>query len=170
MSNVAFSYFGLLCAALIAVGLIGLFLTRRRNAKTALPRDDFTPITSWKPTGHIDFIAGDDLATVPAPADGEQGRALFYLRVEDYRILESISISGAKRVEYRWRNATLTEAKQVVVRHNADITTIDDRLPYPIRGPKLVPEVAAPIAPAPLDSAPITLAPSSPAPQHLLSR
>jgi hypothetical protein len=37
------------------------------------------------------------------------------LRVEDFHTVESIS--GVEHVEIRWRNATLAEAKSVVVAH-----------------------------------------------------
>ena len=43
----------------------------------------------------------------------------FYLRVEEYRTFEGLS--GTKKVEFRWRNPTLAETKQIANRNNARI-------------------------------------------------
>jgi hypothetical protein len=59
---------------------------------------------SWTPTGRIDFI-------------DPRSSGHFILQVEDTRIVESMS--GVDLREIRWRNATLDEAKVVVVTYHA---------------------------------------------------
>jgi hypothetical protein len=71
-------------------------------------------ITSeWQSTGKIDFHCAQ------TPKDDTP--AEFVLRVEDFRVVESIS--GVEHVEIRWRNATLAEAKAVVVAHQSSADT-----------------------------------------------
>ena len=64
---------------------------------------------SWVPTGRIDFVGqtGQD-----PDAHGK-----FELRAEDHRIVNSIG--GLDHHEIRWRNATLREAKKVVMIYHA---------------------------------------------------
>ncbi len=58
----------------------------------------------WSPTGRIDF-------------SNSQSMGNFTLQAEDTRIVGSIA--GVERREIRWRNATLEEAKTVVVAYHA---------------------------------------------------
>lgn len=140
MSDVSFATLGLVSLVLILVGVVGLIVTRQYWRKPGRFEEGFLPISEWRPTGHIDFV------TVPASGDGNgeqsEGPPPFILRAEDYRMLESMAVSGAKRVEFRWRAATLVEAKHVVSRHNTSLTTIDDYLPRTIRSPYIVPDTA----------------------------
>ena len=76
--------------------------------KQKKPEEIVTVTSEWQPTGKIDFHCAE------LPKDHKLP-TIFVLRVEDYRTVESIS--GAERVEIRWRNATLAEAKAVVVAH-----------------------------------------------------
>jgi hypothetical protein len=90
-------------AAAAAAGLVMLYLAVRRQKQ---PGETVTPTSEWEPTGKIDFYCAQQPGDEKAPAP-------FLLRVEDYRTVESIS--GVEHVEIRWRNATLAEAKAVVV-------------------------------------------------------
>jgi hypothetical protein len=133
MSNAHISLLILVPLAFLAAGLIAVILMRlRRRAVTF--KEGFVPISDWRPTGCIDFI------TLEAPNDGNDPPPTFLLRTEDYRMLESMAVSGAKQVEFRWRNATLLEAKHVVSAFNASRMTIDDYLPRIIRNPHIVPD------------------------------
>ena len=124
--------FAFLFIALMAIGIGGLIFTSRRERKVYQPEEAVTPITEWKPTGKIDFICPEGLTDAREPAG-------FLLRVEEYRTLRSIS--GVKRVEIRWRNAHLSDAKWVVSQHNASnaFMLIDHELPLPIEAPNIVP-------------------------------
>ena len=140
MSDFAFSSLGYSSVALVAVGLIGLLVVRFRWRRAIHFEEGFIPISEWRPTGHIDFV------TSPAPSDvgkgqNNDGPLPFILRAEDYRMLESMAVSGAKRLEFRWRAATLVEARHVVAHHNSRLTAIDDYLPSVIRNPHIVPPV-----------------------------
>jgi Transcription elongation factor, N-terminal len=55
----------------------------------------------------------------------------FVLMTEEYRVLESTS--GTKRVEVRWKVATLEEAKQVASRHNARTILMEQDVPRSLR-------------------------------------
>jgi hypothetical protein len=118
------------------VGLAALFLARRRERSD--PVESFKPISDWKPTGHIDFTALDHEVEIPQRGLGSRGS--FVLRVEDYRVIESVNIGGAKRLEYRWRRATLREAKHVASLHNRTIKSADESVALAIRGPRMVPD------------------------------
>ena len=138
MSDFSFTTLGLVSLVMVLVGVIGLLLTRQYWRRPATFEEGFLPISEWRPTGNIDFVtppaageASEQLADAPPP---------FILRVEDYRMLESMAVSGARRVEFRWRPAGLDEAKHVVSRHNTSLTTIDEYLPRTIRSPHIVPE------------------------------
>jgi hypothetical protein len=96
-----------LVAIIAAAASVMLYLWWREHKK---PEEIVTATNEWRPTGKIDFHCAD------LPQD-DKLPAAFLLRMEDYRTLESIS--GAERVEIRWRNATLAEAKAVVAHQNA---------------------------------------------------
>ncbi len=93
----------LLAASAIAVAM--LYLWWRREMQ---PEEIVTTTSEWQPTGKVDFHCA------ATPKD-DKVPAAFLLRVEDFRSVESIS--GVQHVEIRWRNATLAEAKSVVVAH-----------------------------------------------------
>jgi hypothetical protein len=95
-----------LAAIIAAAGFVMLYLWWREDKR---PEEIVTATSEWQPTGKIDFHA-----QLP---QADKLPAVFVLRVEDYRSVESIS--GAERVEIRWRNATLTEAKALVAHQNA---------------------------------------------------
>jgi hypothetical protein len=105
-------YLPYLSIALVLIGTIGLGW-RHRRPRTELPQQDdpVTVISDWKPTGKIDFGCCSEL---PNEQDVE---ALFFLRVEEYRLVQSLM--GTRRMEIRWRTATLAETKDVVSRYNA---------------------------------------------------
>jgi len=93
--------------AIIAVGgaLAVFYLWWLKQTKL----EEVVTVTSeWQPTGKIDFHCAESPKDHKLPT-------VFVLRVEDYRTVESIS--GVEHVEIRWRNATLAEAKAVVVVH-----------------------------------------------------
>jgi hypothetical protein len=94
-------------AAIIAAaaGLVMIYLWWLKQKK---PEEIVTVTSEWQPTGKIDFHCAE------LPQDHKLPTH-FVLRVEDYRTVESIS--GVEHVEIRWRNATLAEAKAVVVAH-----------------------------------------------------
>jgi hypothetical protein len=85
-------------AAIAAIAVLYLALRKEQKSKEVVTSE-------WQPTGKIDFHCVDTSTDDKA----------FPLRVEDFRTVESIS--GVEHVEIRWRNATLTEAKSVVVAH-----------------------------------------------------
>jgi hypothetical protein len=122
----------------LVVGLGGLGATAyTRLRDRGFAADSFKPISEWKPTGHIDFFSPQDDVDISQTRSGKQGS--FVLRVEDYRIVESPNIGGGKRLEYRWRKATLAEAKDVASMHNGNIVSADSYVAPSIRSPALVP-------------------------------
>jgi hypothetical protein len=92
-------------AAIGAIALVTLHLSSRKERK---PEENVTATSEWQPSGKIDFHC-------PETVNDDKVPAVFVLRVEDYRTVESIS--GVQHAELRWRNATLAEAKSVVVAH-----------------------------------------------------
>jgi hypothetical protein len=141
VSDFSFTTLGLVSLVTLLVGVIGLLLTRLSWRKPPTFEEGFLPISEWRPTGNIDFV------TPPAAGEASEqaadAAAPFVLRAEDYRMLESMAVSGARRVEFRWRAATLVEAKRVVSHHNTSLTTISDYLPHTIRSPYIVPGTVA---------------------------
>ena len=119
--------------ALGSIAFIGVFTTRLWRHRAVTFKEGFLPISQWRPTGRIDFIDLEGFIDADRPTPS------FLLRVEDYRMLESMAVSGARQVEFRWRSATLHEAKQVVSRHNSNVSSIDDYLPNRIRNPHIIP-------------------------------
>jgi len=98
---------GTLLFVFAAFGAIALLMLHL--ASKAQKPDEIAAATSeWQPTGKIDFHC-----TETPPDDKVPGT--FLLRVEDCRTVESIS--GVEHVEIRWRNATLAEARGVVIAH-----------------------------------------------------
>src|SRR5919108_4371041 len=91
----------LFVAAIAAAGLAMLYLSWRKEEKV---QDIVATASEWRPTDKIDFHCAE------TPKD-DKVPAAFILQVEDYRTVETIS--GVQRVEIRWRNATLAEAKSV---------------------------------------------------------
>src|SRR5713101_6849695 len=91
----------LVLAAIAAIAVLYLSLRKEKKSKEIVTSE-------WQPTRKIDFHC------VNTP-NGDNVSAAFLLRVEDFRTVESIS--GVEHVEIRWRNATLAEAKSVVVAH-----------------------------------------------------
>jgi len=77
-----------------------------------------TVTSEWQATGTIDFHCRET---------PKNDNPVFVLRVEDRRTLESVS--GVEHVEVRWRNATLAEAKAVVVANQNAIDTGSTILP-----------------------------------------
>jgi hypothetical protein len=96
---------GILLFAASATALVMLYVWSRTERK---PEEIVAATSEWQPTNKIDFHCAE------VPKD-DKVPAAFLLRVEDYRTVESIS--GVEHVEIRWRNATLAEAKSVVVAH-----------------------------------------------------
>lgn len=136
MSNFPLSSQDIASTALVGVVLVGLIAAHLWRRRVGTFKEGFLPVSDWRPTGHIDFIDLENSGERPRPAP------TFLLRAEDYRILESMAVSGAKQVEFRWRNATLVEAKHVVSHHNSSVSTIDDYLPWTIRNPHIIPNPA----------------------------
>jgi hypothetical protein len=98
----------------IAVGLFGLYSSRqlgrsRKQTQEHLGEENVKVLADWQPSGRIDFSCPDDVFDEDKPG-------AFTLRVEEYRTLQGPS--GTTRVELRWRDATLAEAKRVVVHYN----------------------------------------------------
>src|SRR5262245_8747408 len=98
-------YFFVFAAIIAAAASVMFYLWWLKQKK---PEETVTVTGEWQPTGKIDFHCAE------LPQDHDLP-TLFVLRVEDYRTVESIS--GVEHVEIRWRNATLGEAKAVVVAH-----------------------------------------------------
>jgi hypothetical protein len=97
----------LLIVAIAAAGLTALYLSWRKQEN---PHEMVAATSEWRPTDKIDFHCAE------TPKDDKVPSA-FVLQVEDYRTVETIS--GVQRVEIRWRNATLAEAKSVVTAHQS---------------------------------------------------
>ena len=104
--------------ALVAIAAsAGLFLSLRKETKS-----NNIVTSEWQPTGKIDFHCVD------TPKD-DKVPATFLLRVEDFRTVESIS--GVEHMEICWRNATLAEAKSVVVAHQSATDTPEKNHQFP---------------------------------------
>jgi hypothetical protein len=101
----------LIIVAAAAAGLTWLYLSWRRNENL---QEMIAATGEWRPTDKIDFHCAE------MPKD-DKLPAAFVLQVEDYRTVETIS--GVQRVEIRWRNATLAEAKAVVTAHQSATDT-----------------------------------------------
>jgi hypothetical protein len=104
-------YLPYIAIALIGAGIVGQALWRLNiglRTKDGMSHDTMVVVSDWEPSGKIDFGCVE--------LGAESDPALFHLRVEDLRILESIS--GTKRIELRWRNPTLAEAKEIAARYN----------------------------------------------------
>lgn len=138
-----FDYLPYLSIALVLIGAAGLGWRRLQERKELPQGDPLTVISEWKLTGKIDFGCPE------LPKD-ERTQALFFLRVEEYRLLQSLS--GTRRVDMRWRKATLAETKHVVSRYNANSVLIFGELPAPVRSASIVPRLAPaePVSPAAL--------------------
>jgi hypothetical protein len=96
-----------LAAASVFIVLLGLLLAynaRRSSAQEALRAQQ----TGWTATGRIDFAGPTD---VDPDAIGN-----FLLQAEDTRIVNSVG--GVDHREIRWRRATLSEAKKVVLAYH----------------------------------------------------
>ncbi len=134
-----FSLVPYIAGGLVLVGLMG-FLWSRPNNVPGWPRRSCPPamqnepsrqvVLDWRASGTIDF----------APVINSDRSEFFVLEREEYRVFES-KISGTKRVEFRWRAATLEDAKQVASLHNAKRRLLDPELPTSVRHPTLVPEL-----------------------------
>lgn len=116
---------GLVSLALLVIGAGGYLLKRTPPGVEIHHGETLVPISEWKASGKIDFGCSE------VPED-EHVSALFVLRCEEYRFLQSSG--GTRRVEVRWRDATLAEAKQVTTLHNALPTILDRELSASIRG------------------------------------
>ena len=112
-----------LLAIIAAIGLVMLYLFSRNKKKL---EESVTATSDWQPTGKTDFYCAE------TPKD-EKSPASFLLRVEDCRTVESIS--GVEHTEIRWRNATLAEAKSVVVAYQnaTDTETKGYQIPRLVR-------------------------------------
>jgi hypothetical protein len=136
----------ILAIALTIVGALGLVFTRTAGdaapsanksmlAKRSVPLtspEHVTHLSDWQQSGRIDLACPEELPSDDVPAT-------FYLRVEEFRT--SRSPSGLSRMEIRWRDATLLEAKRVVARHNLDVSDgVIERLK---RAPSIAPHEEA---------------------------
>jgi hypothetical protein len=117
----------LISSATAAVALVMLYLSPRQKKKL---EESVTATSEWQPTGKIDFHCAE------TPHD-DKVPAAFLLRVEDYRTVESIS--GVEHMEIRWRDASLAEAKSVVVAHQTitDTAAKGYQLPRLVRAPDI---------------------------------
>ena len=97
----------LFMAAIAAAGLMVVYLLWRKEEKL---KEIVAATSEWRTTDKIDFHCAE------TPKDDKEPGS-FVLQVEDYRTVETIS--GVQRVEIRWRNATLAEAKSVVTAHQS---------------------------------------------------
>ncbi len=134
-----FSLVPYIAGGLALVGLIGLLWSQpirvpgwsRRSCPPAMQNEPSRQIVlDWCASEQIDF----------APVTNSDGSDFFVLEREEYRVFES-KISGTKRVEFRWRAATLEDAKQVASLHNAKMRLLDPELPTWMSDPTLVPEL-----------------------------
>jgi len=127
------AYAPYVAGALVLIGAIGLLWSRRGEPEKPAEELPCELVSDWRPTGKIDFARRD--------INGKPDGSLFCLQTEDYRVLQSMS--GTKRVEVRWRSATLEEACKVASRHNARTTLLARELPQAgaIDGAALVPEL-----------------------------
>ena len=118
----------LLVSSVIAAITLAVMYLSPRGKKNS--EESVTATSEWQPTGKIDFHCAQ------APQN-EKAPAAFLLRVEDYRTVESIS--GVEHVEIRWRNATLAEAKSVVIAHqnSSDTSAKGYQVPRLVRSPDL---------------------------------
>jgi hypothetical protein len=116
---------------LVLIGIVGLIWSRN-SAPQKVDELPCEVVSDWRPTGKIDFAKRD--------INGKPDGSLFCLQTEEYRVLQSMS--GTKRVEVRWRAATLEEACQVAGRHNTGSTPLERELPLAatIDGAALVPD------------------------------
>jgi hypothetical protein len=71
-----------------------------------------TIVQGWKTTGYIDFSVPHELR---GSADRQNDPGLFYLTVEEHRLIKTIG--GATAVERRWRRATLAEAREAAANY-----------------------------------------------------
>jgi len=115
-------------AAIIAAAasLVMFYLWWLKQKK---PEEIVTVTSEWQPTGKIDFHCAELPQDPKLPTH-------FVLRVEDYRTVESIS--GVEHVEIRWRNATLAEAKAVVVAHQNAADPESKRYQFPTQVQRLI--------------------------------
>jgi hypothetical protein len=110
-----------LLSVVAAIALVTLLLFSRLKGKL---EESVANASEWQPTSKIDFYC------INRPRD-DKAPATFVLRVEDQRIVESIS--GVTHTEIRWRNATLAEAKSVVAAYQkaTDTETKVHQIPRP---------------------------------------
>src|SRR3954467_47425 len=123
----------LVSSGIAAIALLLLYISPRQKKE---PEDAVKATSDWQPTGKIDFYSPE------APKE-DKVPATFVLRVEDYRTVESIS--GVEHMEIRWRNATLAEAKSVVIAHQnaTDTATKGYQIPRLVRAPNLADDSSA---------------------------
>jgi hypothetical protein len=127
----------LVSSGIAAIALLLLYISPRQKKE---PEDAVKATSDWQPTGKIDFYSPE------APKE-DKVPATFVLRVEDYRTVESIS--GVEHMEIRWRNATLAEAKSVVIAHqnSTEVAAKTYHMPKLVLGGKsaeMAPAQAAP--------------------------
>jgi hypothetical protein len=115
---------GALLFVFVIVATVAVVMTYLSSRKSRTHEEAVTATSEWQPTGKIDFRCKE------TPKD-EQAEAAFFLRVEDFRTVESIS--GVEHVEIRWRNATLAEAKLVVVAYQKATESEDKGYKLPKR-------------------------------------
>lgn len=112
----------LVASGIAAIALLSFYILPHLKKQ---PEEMGVATSDWQPTGKIDFHSPDLPKVDNVPAT-------LFLRVEDYRTFESAS--GVEHLQLRWRDATLAEAKSVVVATNAKEATVKTYHP-----PKLVP-------------------------------
>src|SRR5215475_11566723 len=110
------SYWPVTLVALIVGGI--LVYLYRAELEALLPRpkqrsDDGDLLkkvaAGWKQTGYIDF---SESTQFPASSKQPAEQQLFYLTVEEYRLIHTIR--GGTAVERRWRRGSLVDARQVI--------------------------------------------------------
>ncbi len=114
-------------------------LIRNRPRATSGASLSFPPVSEWKSTGHIDFASPRHEIEVPQKSPLSEGA--FLLRVEEYRIVQCGE--DDERIEFRWRNATVQEARRVAAQYNSSVAVMDVRLPLAAAAPPLAPLDAA---------------------------
>jgi len=149
MREIAMSTF--LAVVLVFVGIIAaaaaLVMLYIWWLKQKKPEEIVTVTSEWQPTGKIDFHCAE------LPQDHKLPTH-FVLRVEDYRTVESIS--GVEHVEIRWRNATLAEAKAVVVAHQKAAAPEEKNYQFPKQVQRLIENNQEEIGPAAFEDRQLT--------------
>src|SRR6266511_6362988 len=105
------SYFVILvgCILLVCGCINGIWRLLRKRPNT-ISKYEATVKRDWMTTGRINFVGHWE-----SIKDAHDPHYL-YAQVEENRITENMG--GGDNVEIRWRNASLSEVKQIVVRYH----------------------------------------------------